>query len=264
MRRLLALALALGLGHGLLHASPVIQFAAGNLFDTAGISASPTTGASMTGMKVEACFIQTGCSMLTWSEVSVGRHGVQGNDWSLQMSSFGDPAKSDMILDVFGQGLSSITLYGRDALMAFDAVNVPNPGGLLDDAQIENLGSKSPGSGNGLPFTLRNELPNVDQLAVTYFDRLHVGGVGYGDLYLGMQISFSMVLGFEGFTGEMTFRADTDRTLDGARIEPWVPVADLPLPGTLALVGAALLGMRSRLRRDAEHSSLGADGAVTP
>jgi len=92
---------------------------------------------------------------------------------------------------------------------------------------------------------------NIDSLSVRYFDKVFVDGSDFDDLYLGMQVDFNMPGGLNDYSGVFRFIADTDRVVPTGTLAPNTPTGPnpVPLPGTLALVGAALLGLGITRRR---------------
>lgn len=207
----------------------------GALFDTAGISGLNVTGFDMGNVAVTACFSVGGCETSSWAGSSGQEGGVTGNNWSLHLD--GDSFSSTFLLTVskLTSSLLSLSINGRPGLTAFDVTPPPDVG--------------SPGSGTGQAFYLEID-PGavVGTIDVVYSDKLSVGGTVHNDLYTVMTMNFSGGTGFT--TGSMEFFADTDKTLNSST--PIVPVNGVPTPGTLALVGLALLGLAGQARRKAQ------------
>jgi len=243
---LLAAAAGLAVVGGAQAATVNIGFAPGVLHNASAISGTEVSSAAMRGMAVTMCFFGfTACETATWGEGAIAAAGgnfAGGNGWQFEgapLDSFQDPFR----VSVAGRLLQSFTLYGLNALTVFDTVLDPNFG------TTSATPNSSPGSGNGRPFTVASGDTNVDTLSVRYFDKVFVDGTDYNDLYLGMQVSFNMATGFNGFSGALRFTADTDRVITGGTLVPFAPTNPVPLPGTLALVGAGLLGLRLTQRR---------------
>jgi len=232
---LLAAAAGLAFIGGAQAATVSIEFAPGTLHNASAISATEVSSAAMAGMAVTMCFVGVACDgPTTWG---TGVIGATGQDWSFAAGI--DTFNSNFVLSVSGRALQSFTLYGLGALTVFDTV--------ATSSSVQ----ASPGSGDGRPFQVESVERTVERLAVTYFDKVYVGGFDYNDLYLGMRVSFNMVPGTTGFMGELEFKADTDRVATGGTLAPipTTPPNGVPTPGTLALVGAGLLGLGLVRRR---------------
>ena len=211
-----------------------IGFNNGIVHNASAISEAIVGGPEMAGMTVTMCFAgATTCEVASWGALGASGGNLPNNPgWSLQAGI--DTFLTPFALTVGGRELQSFTLYGLGGLTVFDTV--------LDPINTATANS-SPGSGNGRPFTVEGGAANVASIGVSYFDKVLVGGLDYQDLYLGMRVDFTMNQGFNGFSGELLFTADTDRVLDGGTLLPVGPTNPAPTPGTLALVGAALLGL---------------------
>ena len=229
---LLALAASLACLGGVQASTVNIGFSNGLLHNASGISEVTVGSAQMAGMSVTMCFAGvTPCEAATWG---AGAVGASGSGWSLLAGST-DTFLEPFVLNVSGRLLQSFTLYGLGGLTVFDTV--------LDPASSAILNS-SPGSGNGRPFTFGTGGANVALFNVSYFDKVLVAGVDYNDLYLGMQVNFTMNNGAAGYAGQLRFETDTDRVAPGGTLIPVSPPTNpVPAPGTLALVGAALFGL---------------------
>ena len=213
-----------------------IGFSNGLLHNASGISAAAVSSPQMAGMSVTMCFAGgTPCETATWGTGVFGASGgalPSGPGWSLQAGT--DTFNTPFVLTVGGRLLQSFTLYGLGGLTVFDTV--------FDQTQNSTLDS-SPGSGNGRPFTVDGGDANVASFGVSYFDKVLVAGLDYQDLYLGMRVDITMGNGAAGFSGQLLFTADTDRIANGGTLMPVAPTNPVPVPGTLALVGAALFGL---------------------
>jgi len=220
---------------GSAHSATVsIGFNSGIVHNASAISDAIVGGPQMAGMTVAMCFAgATTCEIASW-----GANGAAGGaGWSLQAGGT-DTFVEPFLLNVAGRQLQSFTLYGLGGLTVFDTVLAP-----ITTNTTNATANSSPGSGNGRPFTVESVSANVASIGVSYFDKVLVDGLDYLDLYLGMRVDFTMNQGFSGFSGELMFTADTDRVVDGGTLLPVAPTNPVPTPGTLALVGAALLGL---------------------
>ena len=242
--KLVAAAASLACASGAQAATVSIGFADGVLHNASAISETAVSSAAMAGMAVTMCFFDAACEVSTWgtgNPAAGAGNPATGQGWSFAAGA--DTFTNNFVLTVAGRQLQSFSLYGLGARTVFDTVT---------DPAVSPLRS-SPGSGNGRPFTLENNPLNVASYNVSYYDKVFVDGTNYGDLYLGMRVSFNMAAGsgFNGFSGDLEFRADTDRVAIGGTLAPIAPTGPnpVPLPGTLLLVGAGLLGLGLTRRR---------------
>jgi hypothetical protein len=193
----------------------------GTSFDTNGITNFSTTGADMTGMRVTALFGNGTQGTLTWGATGVDSGAAANSHWSLSQS--GDTINSAWTLtniDV-ASGIVGLIIDGRLGSTTFDT---------LADGQVNE---HSPNSSDGKAFTSANG-PSGLTIDVTYTDQLSVGGSFFGDEYLRMIVSFGNTLLGAG-ADSLTFQADTDNATTLPR--------NVPEPASLALLGAALLGL---------------------
>jgi hypothetical protein len=190
---------------------------AGTAFDTAGITNFVTTGELMAGTRVTAFFGNGTSETLVWAATGAGSGGVSGSGWSLTLS--GDSFNSPWTLSnsSVASGLTGFAVDGRLGSTTFDTIGTP-------DLSPGSLQGNSLGSANG---------PAGLTLGVAYTDQLSVGGTFFGDEYLRMLVSFGTTL--LGSEQTLSFLTDTDNATTLPR--------NVPEPATLALLGAALLGL---------------------
>jgi hypothetical protein len=194
----------------------------GTSFDTNAITAFTTTGADMAGIRVTALFGNGTSGTLTWAATGVDSGAAANSHWSLSQS--GNTINSPWTLtnvDVTS-GIVGFIIEGRLGRTTFDTLN--------DGASPAQ--EHSPNSQDGLAFTSANG-PAGLTIDVTYTDQLSVGGTFYGDEYLRMIVSFGNTMLAGGQS--LSFLADTDNATTLPR--------NVPEPASLALLGAALLGL---------------------
>lgn len=185
----------------------------------------------MNGMEVTVCTL-SGCSTSTWSTTGVDAGSASSTGWSLSLSGNSWLSPFTFASTV---GVTSFSLNGRPGSTVFDIVFAP----IL-----------SPLSALGAPFELYGSNADLQDwvVDVNYTDRLLVGGVFYNDLFTVMNVDLSrpQTAGAAGFIGTFQFITDTDNS---ATNSPIVPVAEVPEPGVLALLGIGLMALVSLRRR---------------
>ncbi|MEX0271160.1 PEP-CTERM sorting domain-containing protein [Leptolyngbyaceae cyanobacterium UHCC 1019] len=182
------------------------------------ISGFATSGAQMGGIKVTANYLDGGSQTATWNPTGAQAGGAFGAGWSL--TQVGDTYEFPWTLSTntgFAQKITSLIINAIPGNTFFDIVLAPE---------------KTVGSGNGIPFTvLSGQSPDA------YAYSTDISGAG-NDLKGTLSLSWN-----SGFTGQLSFLADTDSGKVDAPIQ-----AAVPEPTTIAGVVLAVTGL-TRLRR---------------
>jgi hypothetical protein len=206
-------------------AEAVIVYATGpNDIAIPGLTGFATTGALMDGLEVTATFANGFTETVTWAAGGgPDAGGVTGTGWSLSVD--GDTFTAPWVFD-FAPGvqlqLASLFLDGLNALTVFDRTE-PSFG--------------TDGSAQGRDWDC--VAGNCNDALVTYDYEVSIGAAAaVGDLWQTVLVDF----GDMGPRGGFSFVQDTDN--DIRRGGPIVPE-----PGTLALLGAGLAGVRFLSRR---------------
>lgn len=173
------------------------------------LSLDPTFGDDMSGMLVTVDFLGGGSQTATWGTTASEAGGAFGTDWSLSVS--GDTFFDPWTFSNSGKSIVSLVTQAIPGNTAFDTIY-----------SIEEPPS-TPGSALGIPFTvLSGQAPD----SFVYSDKIDISE---GDLFGTLSLSYS-----GGFTGEMTYLADTDNgTSDG-------PVA---VPESSGMLSSLALGV---------------------
>ncbi len=186
-------------------------------YNTSALTGFATTGAMMDGMAITANFTGGGSQTLYWADTGAVSGGVTGTNWSLSESG-----------DTFGGSWSLSSSVGIDSIFIDAGV-----GNTVFD--ISWVGEGTPGSASGWTF----QTGTAFDIVATYSGVVSVGAnPAVGDLWRYLNIDFT-----QGFSGAMTYIADTDNLLYAGDINP------VPEPTGLLLLATGLLGLGFAHRR---------------
>ena len=237
-RAALAAAVALsGISTGAFAATTYV-FDGTNVSDIPGLTGFSTTGAMMGGMSVTVDFVGGGSDTAIWAATGAVSGGAFGKGWSLTESGDTfvgiDQAVQGLwkfnIADTANLQIRKLTLSGNPGLTVFDVDTYDT---CQYTGQVEDQCSDGSARGSRLRFT--NGLIDA---TVTYSDivSLHPAKP-LGDIFH----MVSMYFGEDGIRQSFAFDQDTD---NDSRY-------GTPEPGTLALLGVAMLGAAAARRRKA-------------
>lgn len=182
------------------------------------ISLDQTFGNDMAGIEVTADFLSGESETATWSVTGSEAGGAFGTDWSVTQSgeTFFDP----WTFSNSGQSIAFLEIKAIPGNTAFDTIySIEEP-------------PNTPGSALGIPFTVLTG-PPPDSFA--YSDEIDISE---GDLFGTLSVNYN-----NGFTGTITYRADTD---NGTQNDP---VAVPESSGLLSTLTVGTLGAGLRLLR---------------
>lgn len=234
----LAAAVALsGISTGALAATTYV-FDGTNVSDIPGLTGFSTTGAMMGGMSVTVDFVGGGSETAIWAATGAVSGGAFGKNWSLTESGDTfvgiDQAVQGLwqfnIADGSGLQIRKLTLSGNPGLTVFDV-------DTYDTCQYAGQSEDqcSDGSARGSRLRFANGLIDA---TVTYSDIVSLNPAKpLGDIFHVV----SMYFGEDGIRQSFAFDQDTD---NDSRY-------GTPEPGTLALLGVAMLGAAASRRRKA-------------
>lgn len=199
------------------------------LYNTDSLTGFATTGSMMDGMSVTAYFLGGGSQTLPWATTGADSGGVSGTGWSLLLSG-----------DTFSANWTLSTAVGANIALTGLYIDA-KPGQTVFD--VVSGSTMTPGSELGWPFSRTNPVSDLFVVNATYAGPLGVGGnPPEGDLFTTLDLAFvAPTGGAYGFTGSMTFRADTDNAT--------TQIVTAPEPVSLIFLGFGLLGLAGLRRR---------------
>lgn len=184
------------------------------------LSLDPTFGDDMDGMVVTVDYLGGGSQTTVWGSTAPEAGGVFGTDWSLTLS--GDTFFDSWTFSNSGQSIVSLAINAIPGNTAFDTIY-----------SIEEPPS-TPESALGIPFTV---LTGLAPDSFAYSKEIDISN---GDLFGTLSLSYD-----SGFTGTMTYRADTD---NGLPDDPMAVPEPSSVLGSLA-VGAFGIGWHLKRRK---------------
>ncbi|MBD1930478.1 MULTISPECIES: PEP-CTERM sorting domain-containing protein [Cyanophyceae] len=190
-----------------------------------------TFGDMMAGMKVTVDYLGGGSQTATWGATSnpatsndANSGGAFGSNWSLTQA--GDTFTSAWRFNNLGQSIAKLTINAIPGNTVFDTGSNPS----------------TPGSASGLSFAVQSGQAPTSSNYSTPID------ISLGDLFGTLSMSW-----LNGFTGGMSFKADTD---SGTTTDPVQPPIDVPEPASaIALLGLGALGVTKRAKRKQEQQA---------
>ena len=184
------------------------------------ISGYTTSGADMDGMSVLVQFLDGSSEQAIWGTTGDNAGGAFGSDWDLTFSGWTTFSSPWTFSSSNPLGISSLS------------INAIPGNTLFDDG---NSAVSTPGSAGGRAFNVKSGDGPDDWAYSNALD------ISTGDTWGKLSMSWD-----DGFSGTMTFIADTDNgTIDNP-----VTAADVPEPGMLAaLLGVAAIGFGANKQR---------------
>lgn len=198
-----------------------VNFDAGTIQTTAGLTGFSTFGDMMDGITVMATYSNGTTETVLWADTGAGAGGAVGTNFSLTES--GDTFENNWIL----------TSENSLVRLAIDAGTGDT---VFDTTFGGSFGTE--GSFLGSDFLLTSAGYNGD-ITATYFNAVALDGFApVGDLFRNLDIVFGNPV-----NETLTYMADTDNLQFAGDIQP------VPEPGTMLLLGSGLIGLVAYSRR---------------
>ncbi|MEL7496676.1 MAG: hypothetical protein AAFN77_03650 [Planctomycetota bacterium] len=208
-----------------LQADLVVTDISGVTHEADGYSTFSTTSNDMVGMRVDVFFANGTSDTARWTA-----SGISRSNWSMSQgpgSTFSNPFS---LTNNSSSAMTRFVMHGEGSSTIFDRSVSPSTSGTANGRDLQE-------------FTF---LRFFQDIQVTYFDEVQtVGSTAVGDIFAGMEVSFTDGIAQSG--GQFEFRTDTDTTVNFVR-------TTIPEPTTavqMMLAFAALsFHRRKRARRD--------------
>lgn len=203
--------------------SVTVNFDSGVTFWAIPAVKDDANGASMSGMNVTFYWQDSA----GFSHVDTGTWTGSGDEGGVSLSfglvQFSLSEKGDTFSGIWT--LSKVATLSHITRILIDSF----PANTVFDTYFSG-GVGTSGSGLGSNFQIISTTGLVGDIVATYRDLVKVdGNAPVGDLYRYLDIAFPDSVGFR--SGTLEFTADTD------------PIANVPSPGTILLLGSGLLGL---------------------